>query len=352
MNNKRNRNMLRLVVFLASIMILIFNVSAASFNPIAEAAASKTLTMDNLKYLKTQAITLSYSGAGASGSDWVGIYKTGDTPPGAGVSLRWAYLKSGDGKVSLSNGLAPGTYDALFMLNDGYEIVDRKTFAVVDRVAVDGVTLDQQNVVMTEGETKTLTATVTPANANDPKVSWISSDPAIVSVTSTGGSTSMVGNSPGNVTVTAVTYDGNFTAFANVTVDPGVTLQSVIASAQVKFNAAVEGDGDGQFVTGSKAQLQSAIEAAKAIANDSNATKEQKDSAKAVLLAAIQEFDKMSINADVNRDGKRSVGDLAILSGVYGKQQGQEGWNERADVNHNGTVDMADFVIVSNASMQ
>ncbi|WP_216625879.1 Ig-like domain-containing protein, partial [Paenibacillus planticolens] len=181
-------------------------------------AASDYLTLDKFQYIQGEAITLSYNGAALNGKDWVGIYKTGAVPPGAGVSLLWSYLKSGSGRVSLNSGLAPGTYDALFMLNDGYTIVDRKTFQVVQRVPLSGVTLDQQNVTMTQGETRTLTAAVLPANANDTRVSWISSDPTVVSIISTGSSASLIGNRPGTATVTVKTLDGNFTASANVTV--------------------------------------------------------------------------------------------------------------------------------------
>jgi len=351
MSKKRIRKMLPLIVFFASVM-LIFNVSSASFIPVAEAAAVQTLSMDKLQYLKEEAITLSYTGAGASGTDWVGIYKTGDVPPGAGVSLRWNYLKSGDGKVSLNNGLAPGTYDALFMLNDGYEIVDRKTFEVVEHVPVTGVTLDQQNVVMTVGDTTTLTATVMPANANNTQVTWVSSDPAVVSVSPTGGSASLIGLRPGTATVTVTTADGGFTSSANVTVEPNLTLQRLIDSAQAMQDAAVEGKEDGQYATGSKVKLQSAIDAATAIANDSNATQEQMNLAKAALQVAMQAFDKQRISMDINGDGKRSVGDLAAVAGAYGKQQGQEGWNDQADVNHDGKVDIIDLQIVARASLQ
>ncbi|MCJ8011503.1 Ig-like domain-containing protein [Paenibacillus sp. KQZ6P-2] len=352
MYKKRNRKTLRRIGYFASVMILIFNLSAATFMSVAEAAAGQTLTMDKLQYLKGEAITLSYTGAGASGTDWVGIYNTGAIPPGAGVSITWTYLKSGDGKASLSNGLAPGTYDALFMLNDGYEIVDRKTFEVVDHVPVNGVTLDQQNVTMTEGETVTLTATVTPANANDPQVSWTSSDPAVVSVTATGGSASLTGNSPGTAIVTVTTADGNFTSSASVTVEAGLTLQNIIENAQAKYDAAVEGNEDGLYAAGSKAQLQSAIDVANATANDSNAMPEQVNQAKAALKAAIQQFDKQKISADLNGDGKISAGDLAIVAGGYGKQPDQAGWNEKADVNHDGMVDVVDLQIVAKASLQ
>ncbi|MGG0656936.1 LamG-like jellyroll fold domain-containing protein [Rummeliibacillus pycnus] len=97
----------------------------------AVGVAGGQITLDKSQYIQGEAITLSYTGAALNGKDWVGIYRTGAIPPGAGASLRWSYLKSGSGRVSLNNGLAPGTYDALFLLNDGYTVVDRKTFQVV-----------------------------------------------------------------------------------------------------------------------------------------------------------------------------------------------------------------------------
>ncbi|MBP1964885.1 Ig-like domain-containing protein [Paenibacillus aceris] len=129
-------------------------------------------------------------------------------------------------------------------------------------------------------------------------------------------------------------------------------LNASIANAQAKYNAAVEGNGDGLYSMGSKAKLQSAIDAANRTANDSNATQQQVDSAKAAMEAAIQVFDSKQITADVNGDGSISIGDLAIVAGTYGKQQGQEGWNEKADVNHDGKVDIEDLAIVAKAILK
>ncbi|WP_246294506.1 cohesin domain-containing protein, partial [Paenibacillus planticolens] len=137
---------------------------------------------------------------------------------------------------------------------------------------------------------------------------------------------------------------------SSISVDKSL-LNATIASAQAKYNAAVEGNEDGLYVIGSKAQLQSAIDAAKAAANDSNATQQQVDGAKAALEAAIQLFESKKITADVNGGGV-SIGDLAVVAAAYGKQQGQAGWNEKADVNHDGKVDIVDLAIVAKAILQ
>ncbi|MNR63605.1 hypothetical protein D3C85_1859720 [compost metagenome] len=75
------------------------------------------------------------------------------------------------------------------------------------------------------------------------------------------------------------------------------------------------------------------------------------DSAKSVLEAAIQVFTSKKITADINGNGI-SIGDLASVAVAYGKQQGQAGWNEKADVNHDGKVDLTDLVIVAKAILQ
>ncbi|MCZ8516584.1 Ig-like domain-containing protein [Paenibacillus filicis] len=214
LNKKRSRKTLRLIGCLASVMMLIFNVFVSSFIHVADAAAGQTITPDKPVFIQGETITLSYTGAGANGKDWVGLYKGG-----SGSYFTWKYIQPGDGKVSFT-GLAPDNYDAVYFVNDGYTSVARTSFQVVPRVPVTGVTLDQPKVRMYPGETTTLTAAVMPANANDTRVSWTSSDPTVVSVNSIGGSASLTGNLPGKATVTATTYDGSFTSVANVTVDP------------------------------------------------------------------------------------------------------------------------------------
>jgi alpha-L-fucosidase 2 len=129
-------------------------------------------------------------------------------------------------------------------------------------------------------------------------------------------------------------------------------LNASITSAQAKYNAAAEGNEDGQYVIGSKAHLQSAIDAAKAVANDPNATQLQVDNAKAALEAEVQAFEAKRISADVNGKDGTTIGDLAVVAAVYGKQQGQAGWNEKADVNHDGKVDILDLAIVAKAILK
>ncbi len=85
-------------------------------------------------------------------------------------------------------------------------------------------------VTIVEGETTRMVATVYPAYATDKTIIWHTSDQNIASVNKYGVVT---GNKTGNVTITAETQDGGFTAFCAVTVEPsrvtGVSIQSYLA---------------------------------------------------------------------------------------------------------------------------
>ena len=81
-------------------------------------------------------------------------------------------------------------------------------------ITVSEVTLDKASVSLVEGEETTLTATVTPDNATNKKVSWTSSDNNVASV-SDGKVTAL---KPGTATITVTTEDGGKTATCEVTV--------------------------------------------------------------------------------------------------------------------------------------
>lgn len=82
-------------------------------------------------------------------------------------------------------------------------------------VRVTGVTLNEDALSMMEGETGTLSASVTPSNAADQRVEWTSSAPTIVSVDDNGN---LVALEVGTATITATTMDGGFTATCLVSV--------------------------------------------------------------------------------------------------------------------------------------
>ena len=102
-------------------------------------------------------------------------------------------------------------------------------------VAVTGVNVSPPSVTLTEGETRILNAEVLPANATDKTVSWMSSDEAIATVSTTGEVSAVAA---GTATITATTTDGGFMGSSSITVEEilpipvtGVSLSPMTATA-------------------------------------------------------------------------------------------------------------------------
>lgn len=91
---------------------------------------------------------------------------------------------------------------------------------VVSEVAVPhpvtGVTVAPTSVTIKQGATATLTATVSPANADDPSITWSSDNTSVATVVN--GVVTAVAAGTANITVTTV--DGEFTATCAVKVKP------------------------------------------------------------------------------------------------------------------------------------
>ena len=84
----------------------------------------------------------------------------------------------------------------------------------VDPISVTSVTLDSTSITLIEGDSQTLTATISPSNAENQMVLWISSDASIATVKD--GVVTAV--KPGTATITVKSDDGGKTATCNVTV--------------------------------------------------------------------------------------------------------------------------------------
>lgn len=84
-----------------------------------------------------------------------------------------------------------------------------------ETVPVTSVALDKTTATIKVGETVTLKATITPAEATNKNVNWSSSNPAVATVDGNGVVT---GKAAGTATITVTTVDGNHTATCVVTV--------------------------------------------------------------------------------------------------------------------------------------
>ena len=80
-------------------------------------------------------------------------------------------------------------------------------------IAVSGIALDQTAATLTEGETMTLEATVTPANATDKTVTWESSKPGVATVDANGKVTAIAA---GKAVITAKAGDKTATCVVTV----------------------------------------------------------------------------------------------------------------------------------------
>ncbi len=96
-----------------------------------------------------------------------------------------------------------------------------KDFAnIKELINVDGVSLDVTNKQLKVNETLQLTATVSPDNATNNTVKWISSNESVATVSTSGLVTAIA---EGEATITVTTEDGNHTAECKVVVIKEVT---------------------------------------------------------------------------------------------------------------------------------
>ena len=130
------------------------------------------------------------------------------------------------GSVTLQDGLTVGEGESL-TIPDGAKLTipDDKTLTVNGGTItgtvpgdvtykVTGVSLNRNELTLTEGETGTLTAAITPDNATDKSVTWESSNTAVATVEN--GTVTAV--SAGKAIITVTTADGGKTDACKVTV--------------------------------------------------------------------------------------------------------------------------------------
>ena len=105
-------------------------------------------------------------------------------------------------------------------------------------VAVTYVSLDKSEVTLKKGETPTLKVTVSPSDANNKNVKWVSSDAGVAMVDNNGKVSAIA---PGSAVIFVITDDGGLAASCTVTVNPtSVPVESVsLSDTSVRI---IEGD--------------------------------------------------------------------------------------------------------------
>ena len=110
-----------------------------------------------------------------------------------------------------------GTATITVTTEDGGKTASCEVTVNAATVSVSGVSLDKTSLTLTEGDTETLTATVSPSNATNKNVSWKSSNTSVATVSSSGKVTAV---KAGSATITVTTESGKKTATCEVTVNP------------------------------------------------------------------------------------------------------------------------------------
>ena len=114
---------------------------------------------------------------------------------------------------TIHSGSATGTAKITVTTVDGGKSASCLVYVVNTRVT--GVSLDTRTLQLPKGQTSTLTATVSPANATYKTVTWSSSNTGVATVNASGVVT---GVAPGSVLITVTTDEGGFTDSCRVTV--------------------------------------------------------------------------------------------------------------------------------------
>lgn len=114
-------------------------------------------------------------------------------------------------------------------LNRDLVLMTEQEYQNASNTPVSAITLNATTTTLTVGETFQLTATVAPADASDPSLTWTSSNVAVATVSATGLVTAV---SAGSATITAKANDGSgVSASCTITVqEPVVLVTSVTLS--------------------------------------------------------------------------------------------------------------------------
>lgn len=170
----------------------------------------------------------------------------------AGSDYNYTVTENGDGSRTIALPAAflmeKGLYIAAEDNDNSYDYFNCFYFVTGDntkpggdtKIAVTGVTLDQDALTVNRGETAALTATVLPVNATNQKLTWQTGDRTIATVNK--GTVTGIGE--GETTVTVTTQDGGYTAQCTVTVTdvnkPAVAedgYYEIATAAQLKWFA-------------------------------------------------------------------------------------------------------------------
>ena len=150
--------------------------------------------------------------------------------PSDATNKRVTWSSTNTAVATVENGtvtaVSAGNATITVTTEDGNHTARCEVVVVTDPIPVSGVSLSQTELSLVKGATATLRATVVPSDATNQKVTWHSTNTAVVIVEN--GIVTAV--SAGNATITVTTEDGNHTARCEVVVTAPVPAASVTLS--------------------------------------------------------------------------------------------------------------------------
>lgn len=158
----------------------------------AVSAGAQTFKLDKPSYKAGESITATWTAGPGNSTDWVGIYKDGQTPGSSGVySTLWFYVNGTqaategltEGSVTFQDiTLAPGPWVAHFLASDGYDAITDPIPFTVEGIILSSFTTDA--AVINAGGTATLSWVIDP-NGQPTPTATITGGPEPVDVTNT-----------------------------------------------------------------------------------------------------------------------------------------------------------------------
>ena len=129
-------------------------------------------------------------------------------------------------------------------------------------------------------------------------------------------------------------------------------LQNAINDAEEHYNNAVVGIENGCYWEADKHAFKAAIDDAKAVLDDPNASQPTVDTATNDLRAAIAVFEASAINpstGDIDNSSTIDVADLAKVAYFFGSKSGDPNWDEAviADINKDGIISIDDLAFIA-----
>ena len=192
--------------------------------------------------------------------------------------------------------VSAGTATITVTTADGNHKATCTVTVIPKTVQVSGIQVQGSASVYVGGSTK-LTATVTPTNATNQKVTWSSNNESVATVGTDGTVTAV---SAGTATITVTTEDGQKTAACTVTVlsVDRTKLFALLQGSGVLLATPTSADGsefssDQKWVTVAEKQaLQTVADSAKTVYDSSTADKDTVDTAYRNLQTAVTTFQK------------------------------------------------------------